>query len=598
MHDDKKGQVPSMTYANLCKTYQKLENTTKRLEITDILVELLSKSPHPILPLVCYLTTGNLFPPARDLDLGLAEKTIIDALTLALGHSANEIKESMNETGDLGTTTELLKRVSRQQTLFSKTLSVRDAYSTFEKIATTSGSGAVERKNRLVANLITNATPLEAKYLIRTALGKLRLGIAEMTLIDAIALAFTGKKENRDLIERAYNVSTDIGYVVQIAAEQGLEGLKDIKPRVGYPIRMMAAQRLSSPAEILEKHGRTAVETKYDGERLQIHKDKEQISIFSRRLENITQQYPDVVEYIQNGLTVERAIVEGEVVTYNPDTGEFFPFQILMRRRRKYGIGEARTQYPVVLFLFDALLVDEATLLDQPFPERRKILEQITKCSNNIQLASQQIVDNLEDLEHLFRQAISDGHEGLMAKSLQKDAIYQAGGRGWLWIKYKKDYAAEMIDTIDLVVVGAFWGRGKRAGTYGTLLMAAYDDEEEVFKTVSKLGTGFSDEDLVELRDLLNEFQIQQPDARVDVKKEMTPDVWFIPVVVLEIQGAELTLSPIHTVAWDKIKPNTGLAIRFPRYTGTRRPDKAPEQATTVAELIDMYQGQLRALKE
>jgi len=587
----------SMLYDILCETYLTLESTTKRLEMTEILVDIFLKSPTQDIPLICYLTTGNLFP-ATDLDLGIAEKMVIESLAVALGYTSNEIKDGLKETGDLGITAENLKRKHKQLALFSKKLTVQDVYLTLEKIARTAGKGSVKQKTRLLSGLIASSSPLGTRYLIRAVLGKLRLGIAEMTLIDAIALAFTGKKENRALVERAYNFNTDIGQVAQVAAKHGLEGLKRFKIQVGHPIRMMAAQRLSSPVEILEKHGRTAVETKYDGERLQIHKDKDTVSIFSRRLENISRQYPDVVDYIHEGVKAERAIVEGEVVAYDPDTGEFFPFQILMRRRRKYGIEKARTQYPVVVFLFDALLVDEVSLVDHPFPERRKQLEQITQCSNNLQLAFQQIVTTPKELETLFEHAISDGHEGLITKSLHDDAIYQAGGRGWLWIKYKRDYASEMVDTVDLVVIGAFWGRGRRAGTYGALLCAAYDDEDDKFKTVCKLGTGFSDEDLVAFRDILEAFRIPHPHARVDVQKEMTSDVWFVPAVVLEIQGAELTLSPVHTAALNKIKAKSGLAIRFPRYTGTQRTDKAPEQATTVKELCVMYRGQLRQSNE
>lgn len=588
---------PEILYDTLCETYLKLESTTKRLEMTDILVDLFSKSPPHSIPIICYLTTGNLFP-STDLDLGVAEKMVIESISAALGFTSKEITEDLKETGDLGTTAEKLRKKSKQQTLFSKKLTVQDVYSTFEKIARASGQGSVEQKKRLLSGLITSSSPLGAKYLIRTALGKLRLGIAEMTLIDVIAITFTGRKENRDLVERAYNFNTDIGYIAEVTAEKGLDGLKRFKIQVGHPIRMMAAQRLSSPAEILDKHIKTAAEVKYDGERVQIHKANNKVLLFSRRLENISRQYPDVIDYIREGLTAKQAIVEGEVVAYDPDTGEFYPFQILMRRRRKYGIEKAKTKYPVVLFLFDALLVDNEPLVDLPFPKRRKKLEQITKISNNLQLTFQQVVSTPEELETLFEKAISDGHEGLIAKSLQEDSIYQAGGRGWLWIKYKRDYASEMVDTVDLVVIGAFWGRGRRAGTYGALLCAAYNMEEDKFETVCKSGSGFSDEDLVMFRDLLEEFKIQNPHPRVNIQKEMTPDVFFVPTIVLEIQGAELTLSPVHTAALNKIKANSGLAIRFPRYTGTIRKDKSPEQATTVQELCEMYQGQLRQLRE
>jgi DNA ligase-1 len=267
-----------------------------------------------------------------------------------------------------------------------------------------------------------------------------------------------------------------------------------------------------------------------------------------------------------------------------------------MHRRRKYGIEEAMEKYPVTLFLFDVLYVDGEEMLDKPYLERRRKLEEIVVEGERVKIATSKIIKNTEELEKFFMEAVEIGCEGLVCKSIASDSIYQAGARGWLWIKYKRDYKSEMTDTVDLVVVGAFWGKGKRAGSYGALLMAAYDDETDTFKTVCKVGSGFTDEDLEKLPSILEPYKIPHPHARVDAKLEA--DVWFTPAIVLEILGAEITLSPIHTCALNKIREGAGLAIRFPRFTGKYRTDKKPEDATTVKEIIEMYKMQLKKIEE
>ncbi len=312
--------------------------------------------------------------------------------------------------------------------------------------------------------------------------------------------------------------------------------------------------------------------------------------LFSRRLENITHHYPDVVEAVRTGIKAKEAIVEGEAVAINPETGEMLPFQELMHRRRKYGVKEAMERYPVVLFLFDLLYADGEDYTLKPYLERRERLEEITQTGDRIKLAEAKLVEDPKDLELFFEMAIADGCEGIMCKSIKSDSIYQMGARGWLWIKYKRDYRYEMTDTVDLVAVGAFYGRGKRAGTYGALLMAAYDPETDTFKTVCKVGSGFTDEDLARLPELFKPYIVEHKHPRVDSRIEA--DVWFVPAVVLEIIGAEITLSPLHTCALGKIREDAGLAIRFPRFTGRYRNDKSPEQATTVKELMEMYMNQ------
>jgi DNA ligase-1 len=272
------------------------------------------------------------------------------------------------------------------------------------------------------------------------------------------------------------------------------------------------------------------------------------------------------------------------------------PFQELMHRRRKYGIEKAVEEYPVSLFVFEALYVDGKDLTLEPYPLRRKFLEKTIRESDRVTLADRIVTDDVAELEKFFQEAIENGCEGLVCKSVAKDSVYQAGARGWLWIKYKRDYKSEMTDTVDLVVVGAFHGRGKRAGGYGALLLAAYNSQNDTFETLTKCGTGFTDEDLARLPKMLEKHVVPHKHPRVNSTLEA--DVWFEPVVVIEILGAEITLSPIHTCAMDAVRKGSGLAIRFPRFTGNYRVDRAAEDATTVNEVVEMYQKQLKKISE
>jgi DNA ligase-1 len=476
-------------------------------------------------------------------------------------------------------------------------LTVEKVYETFDKMAQTSGSGAVDLKLSLLAGLLSAASPKEARYVIRTVTGNLRLGIADMTVLDALAIAYGGGKEARELVERAYNVSSDLGRVAKVVVEKGLEGVEKFEVLVGEPIRPMLAERLSSPEEILEKlGGKCAAEYKYDGERIQAHKKGEEVTLFSRRLETISSQYPDAVALFKKCVKARNAILEGECVAVNTDAGEMRPFQELMHRRRKYEIKQAIEDYPVSLFMFDVLYADGQDFTLKPYPVRRKMLEKVVQEGDRVKIATSIVTGNVGELEKFFLEAIEDGCEGLVCKSVAKDSVYRAGARGWLWIKYKRDYKSEMTDTVDLVMVGAFHGRGKRAGTYGAVLLAAYNRETDTFETVTKCGTGFSDEDLAKLPKMMQKHVIPHRHPRVN--STLVADVWFEPVVVIEILGAEITLSPIHTCAKGSIRKESGLAIRFPRFTGNYRLDKAAEDATTSREVVEMYQKQLKKISE
>ena len=579
-----------MEFSRVADLYEKIEDTTKRLEMTDHLVSLFKDSPPQIIDKVVYLTQGKLYPDYMGIELGMAERMAIEAVSRATLVAKKKINQLYKQSGDLGLTVEELLK-GRFPPL--KALTVEDVYSTLDKIAKTSGKGSNEIKIRLLSRLLRGSRPKEAKYIVRIVTGKLRLGIGDMTILDALALAFTGDKSNRPILEEAYNLSSDLGIVAKTIAEKGLEGIKKFQVTIGRPIRPMLAERMSSAEEILERmNGKASAEFKYDGLRIQAHISPNEVYLFSRRMENITSQFPDVAEALKKSLKVDEAIVEGECVAVDPHTGEMYPFQMISRRRgRKYDIEKMMEEIPVNIYLFDVLYVNGVDLTKKPYLERRSALEKIVEETDKVKLAEYKIIDNPKDLELYMHIAIEKGCEGVMVKSIDEDSIYTAGKRGFKWLKYKREYKSEMGDTVDLVVVGAFAGKGKRAGTYGALLMAAYNHERDVFETVCKLGTGFTDEELAKLPELLKPYKIERCHPRVDSSIEA--DVWFVPAIVLEVRGAELTLSPSHKCGWGKVAENAGLAIRFPRLEKWRT-DKSPEDATTVQEIIEMYKNQLK----
>jgi len=577
-----------MEYRILAQFYERIEKTTSRIEMVSSLVELFKKTPKELIDKVVYLSIGKIAPEYTGLDYNFGEKLAIRALSRVLKIPASEIERRVRQEGDLG---EAGKKLYEELGFKPEgALTVEEVYNGLLNIAKAVGIGSQERKISIFSSLLKKATPLEAKYLLRTITERLRLGIGDNTILEALSIAFTGSSVNREIVERAYNLTSDLGYVAKILAEKGLEGVKQVKIQVGRPVRPMLAERMNSPVLILRKlGGKCGAEYKYDGERVQAHRKGDEFYLFSRRLENITHQYPDLIEFLKEAIPHD-FIVELEAVVIDPVSGELRPFQELMHRKVKYVTKYHITKYPVAGFLFDIIYLDGEDLTLKPYPERRAILEKVVKRTDRIDLVPRKIVDNVEDLENFFYQAIEEGCEGLVCKSLAPDSIYQAGKRGFLWIKYKRDYKSVLADTLDLVVVGGFYGKGQRKGTFGSLLMAGYDPESDTFKTVTKVGTGFTEDDFKKLEEILLPRKLDHRHPRVNSILEA--DMWFEPYLVLEITGAELTLSPVHTCGWGKVSPNRGIGLRFPRFTGRYRFDKRPEDATTEQEIIEMYKMQ------
>ena len=537
----------------------------------------------------------NFRPDHEGVEIGIAEKIAIRALSKSSGISVKKIEYEYKETGDFGQVASKILEQKTQTTFLNQDITVERVYDTLYKIAELKGSRSQDMKMKYISSLLNDATPTEGGFIAKIITSNLRLGIADYTILDALSVAYTGSKENRPILEHAYNVCSDLGKVSQAVSTDGINSLKDFQVKIFSPIRPMLAERVKSPQEAQEKMGpEFAAEYKLDGERVQIHRQGEKIILYSRSLENITNYYPDIVENIGKSLKANEVILEAEIVAINDDTGEFLPFQELMHRRRKYKIAKAVQEYPITVNFFDVLLEDGKSCLDTSYKERRKNLERIIVEDSFAKVMPMTLVRTDNEVEDSLENAINSGCEGLMLKQL--DSPYRAGARASNWLKLKREYRNELGDSLDLVVVGAFYGRGRRTGRYGALLLSAYDDQSDSFPSICKVGTGFTDESLDQFYQILADKITVKKDPRIESGLEA--DVWFEPEVVIEIVASEITLSPIHKVAMDKIRKGSGLALRFPKFTGKIRFEKTSENATTIDEILTLYNSQKRVIQD
>ncbi len=584
-----------MQFADLAAAYEKLEATKKRLEMRALLVDLLRPLRPPELGRVLYLSQGLLRPEYEGVELGVADSLARKAVGLATHTPEAEVARRTKEVGDLGlTVARLLEEHSRLPT--EDRLTVAEVYRELGEIAAAKGGGSQEVKVRNLTALLGRAAPVEAKFLVRFVLGTLRVGVREMTILDALTEVYAdGSKAARARIEAAFNLCSDLGLLADALVDGGLAALDRIGLEVGRPVRPMLAEREPSLAEVLERmKGTAAVEVKYDGLRVQAHVARDgTVRLFSRRLEETSAQFPELVEDLPKAIASLPAIVEGECVPIDSETDEIQPFQEVSRRRgRKHDLEKAQSEIPVCLFLFDVLLAGGKPVWERDFPERRALLDSILRPTERVRLASQRVVSSVEDATTFLEEAIAAGGEGLMAKSVAPGSAYHAGARGFWWIRYKRDYTVGLTDSVDGVIVGGFHGRGRRAGHFGAYLLAVYDPKRDRFESFCKVGSGFDDAALAEMPRRLHGLAVPERPAEVD--SGIVPDQWFRPGVVLEVRGAELTLSPVHRAAQGAVRAGLGFALRFPRFTGRIREEKSATDATTATELLHMYRSQVR----
>jgi DNA ligase-1 len=576
-----------MEFKHFAETCAKLEDISGRLEMISVLSELFSKAAASEIDKIVYLLQGQVAPPFEGIDVGIGEKFVERAIATASGYDVEKIEESYKKTGDLGKTAELLLEKKKQMSLVARKLTVIGVHESLMKIAKTTGAGSQDMKIKLLAELIGHASPLEARYLVRIPLGKLQLGVGDPTIIDALSQAKEGDRSMREPLERAYNLCSDLGLVARRYYE-GKENIKKFKITPFKPVRPALAEREPTAEAIIERLGKCAAEIKYDGFRVAVHKVGDKVELFSRRLERTTAMFPEIVEAVRQNVKAKEVILEGEALAYNESTGEFYPFQYTIQRKRKHGVAEKAEEMPLRLFCFDVLYVDGKDYTTEPYHVRRKILEKIVKEDRCIALAEIMITDNASELSKYFANAVERGMEGLVVKDL--NAPYIAGARKFAWIKLKRSYRGELADTIDVVIVGYLKGKGMRAGfEFGALLGAVYDEKEDMFKTVAKIGSGFSEEMMKTLGNILKKDATKKKPARVESIIE--PDFWVQPKYVITVKADEITESPLHTAGRPK-GGEKGYALRFPRMVGDVRTDKKPEDATTVKEIIEMYKMQ------
>ena len=562
-----------MKYAVLAEAFEKLEKTPSYLEKNTAIVEILNKTPVEEMERVVLLLLGRAWPTYVSKETGVGLQQLKKAVAKASGYSTSEIEKLMKQVGDLGEVAKSLLAKKKQVTLFAEPLTIKKVFENVKALPETTGEGSVDRKVAAVAELLANSTPLEAKFVTRTILGDLRIGVAEGRLRDAIASAFD---VDPDAVEHAYMLTTDYAVVAKAAAAGRERGLKKLGLSVGHPVNPMLAQRAESIDEVLKRmKGKAAFELKLDGIRIQAHKGGDRVTLFTRRMEDYTSMFPDLVDPIRQALKPKQAIVDGELVAIDPHTGKPMAFQEVLKRRRKYEIKAAVKQIPVEIHFFDVLMSDGKTLLDEQYTKRREALERIVKPSAKVMVVEQLVTGKREEIQEFMNKAMAMGHEGLLAKDM--GASYRAGRREFVWLKLKP-----FLETLDLVVVGALYGKGKRAGVFGSYILAARDEDSGQFKTVTKCGSGYTDEDLKELTKIFKKIQLKKPHESVDT--EIDCDAYFEPKVVFEMVYEEIQVSPEE-------KHTGKFGLRFPRYIRTRE-DRRPEEINTLQEIEQLYSEQ------
>jgi len=574
-------------FADLAANLDQMEATNSRNELVRILSEVYRACQVGELEPITYLIQGRLAPFFEPVEIGLGERLLMTAIAAAYSLPKDEVTKLNRQTGDLGVTAQRLAKASAEESP-----SVVEVHRRLTGIAQAGGSGSQQAKLDGFTGLLRALDAASAKHLVRITLGKMRLGIGDPTVLDALSFARKGDRSLRPVLEAAYNRTSDLGLIARTLWEKGEKGLDALKVKAGHPLRPQLAERLPNPEAVIKKLGLVGVQPKYDGLRVQIHKDNKKVSIFSRNLESMTEMFPELVAAAA-GLNAKTVILDGEAIAYDPDSEEFVPFQETTARRRKEGIAEMAASVPMRAFVFDVMFRDGSDLTALPYEQRFAIVEELLRESDTLQKAPLMKTDSADVLTRELLDNISRGLEGIVAKRL--DSPYQAGARNFNWVKLKRNTSGQLNDTIDVVLLGSYRGKGKRAEFgAGALLAGVYDSDKDEFVTISKLGTGLSDQGWRDIHQRLAQLEVPEKPARVN--SNFVPDAWLEPSIVVEVLADEITPSPRHTAGMTGDKP--GFALRFPRIVSLRTADKKPEDATTVREIREMFaqqQGRGRA---
>lgn len=580
-----------MEFHKLATYFDALEQTSGRLDMTHLLAKLFAESSPAEANHIAQFSLGQLNPPYVGTQFNMAEKTIVSVISRLTGADISEVQKEAKKVGDLGI---LIGQGGWRKK--GEGLSVIDVYHALLRIEKISGTGSQEEKEQALIDLLQQLDPLSAKFVVRIIVGKLRLGFSDMTIVDALSWMEAGDKSLRAVIEDAYNVCADIGFIAQVLKRDGIAAIEHMHVQIGIPIRPAAAERLPTARAIIEKIGHCIAQPKLDGFRLQIHLDKTkkkpEVHFFSRNLIDMSYMFPDLAAAVEK-LPVKTLICEGEAIVYDQYTGTFLPFQETVKRKRKHGIEQAISEYPLQVYLFDVLYLDGEDLMGESHAQRRKALKELCSHfdSNVVRMIDEVDIRTPEQLEEYFLQNISAGLEGLVVKKI--DSIYQPGKRNFNWIKLKRQEEGHLEDTLDCVVLGYYAGEGKRAQFgIGAFLVGVYNPREDRFETVAKIGTGLKDADWIALKKKCDAIAVSAKPKNVVCDKSLAPDVWCTPEIVCMVRADEITLSPVHVAGKAHDKP--GYALRFPRFMGYRE-DKSANEATTPAEVKRLYEDQYAA---
>jgi DNA ligase-1 len=565
-----------MEYKILCDYYEKLEKESSKIGKTKILAELFSKCSSEDLERIVFLVQGIVYPKYTQLELGIATQLIIKAISKVYGVSEDKIEGEFAKLGDLGLVAEKFSKGKKQATLFKKVLSVEKVFEDLRKLPLLSGEGSQEKKILTIYHLLLLAEPKEAKYLVRTILGELRIGVAEGLIRDAIVEAFLlsktkeEKEKSEEAVDYAWNILSDFSLVAKIAKEKGIEGLKNVKIEIGRPIQVMLGEKAESIEEVVEEFGEIAAEWKYDGMRTIIMKKGDKIWLFTRRQEDVTKQFPDLIELCKKGIKAEECVIEGETIAIDPKTNIPMAFQVLSQRiHRKYDIEKMIEKIPIQIHLFDIIYLNGEMLTNKPLFERRKILESIIEViPGKFELAKQLITKDVKKIEEFYNEALNAKQEGLMLKVLNSPYRFGRHVGGWYKIK-------PTMENLDLVIVGATWGEGARANWLTSFELAVRDPDTGNFLRCGMMSTGLTEEEYEMMTELLKPLIIQEKGKEVKVK----------PKIVIEVKYQEIQKSPNY---------ESGYALRFPAFVRIRD-DKGPEEADTIDRLIELYKSQGRA---
>ncbi len=580
-----------MQFLMLVTTFVALEATTKRLEMFSLLSDLFQAAGADEIDKIIYISQGHLRPPFYPLTsgphvVGMSEKYLLRAIAKSAGLDPKEAERRYREMGDIGSAAKYYAELTADTRPAPDGLSVTEVYDTIDKIAALHGEGSVEEKIDATGRLFGAVSPIESQYIARFMAGKLRLGVGDATVLEALALKMEDRA-HRAALERAYHMTSDLGGVARTLYGRGLVGVQGVGVCVGLPIRPALCERLSSAEEIIEKMGLCAVEIKYDGFRCQVHKGKEEVAIFSRNQERITPMFPEIADAMTRLFPNDEIILEGEALSFDETTGALRPFQETLQRKRKHDVTAAKASYPLKYFVFDCLYLNGTDYTPYGYAKRRSVLLKQIPQDPVIEVAEVIETDNARALADFFDRSVERGFEGIVAKKL--GGPYTAGVRNFNWVKLKRSYRSAPSDSMDLCIVGYDAGRGSRAVFgIGTVLAAVYDPAGDRFKTVSKIGTGFSEDELARLKALLDADAVAERPAHVD--STYTPHVWVYPRYVISALADEITRSSHHTAGADA--QGIGYALRFPRVRGFIREDKGAYDATTVDEIVTLYRRQ------